>query len=683
MLYQMDSISAFALAANVLAVVDFSKAFLEVLGQVRDSGSTAGSRDIIGITRSLQASNDKIKDQSWIAADNKVGFLLNPLPSLPQSYCLIGSTHQAFTDLVHGCQDLAEELIGLVEKVSFTKSSTLVARIKVTARTMWSSNKIEEKKARLEAIRGQLLYDIVVPMAGKINTIPGTSALDSQTQTLLNAIKAGEDKSKEMEERLSAVNQEYAAIQQGQHNEVVSLLHDLRGEHARYASPTDRYMEQEARETTLKKVLDSLYFEQEQYRCDAIEGAHRGTFEWIYSEPPSGATGATWSDFRSWLRNDAGIYWVSGKAGSGKSTLMKLLGTDGRTYDSLLGWGAGGRLLVLSFYFWNPGTPLQKSLEGLFRSILLQVLQECPELGEKLFPDCFEHHVQWGQFPTLHQLKRAFNYLTAEEMTDSSGAPLKLALLIDGFDEFEAGVLNHSELSKIFTAATESSSFKAILSSRPENVFEYAFRGFPKLRLHYLIRSDVVRYVNDKLRDHPRMQQLASRSPQDTEALVTEIVGAAQGVFLWVRLVVRSLLEGLRNHDEINVLTERLHELKTDLEQLFQIMLQRVHYRYREGMSKMFQVLLCDTEVQGCLVTQGTEYMSSGVQPPTASGLQFVLLDERTVLQAETGQFTVGEALIKISAIEVKMKSYCAGLIELGMMLSRWRDSEVESEKNS
>lgn len=76
----MDPVSVFALAVNVLAVVDFSKTFLEVLGQVRDAGSTAGLRDIIGITRSLQASNDKIKDQSSIAEDNMVGVLLNSIP---------------------------------------------------------------------------------------------------------------------------------------------------------------------------------------------------------------------------------------------------------------------------------------------------------------------------------------------------------------------------------------------------------------------------------------------------------------------------------------------------------------------------------------------------------------------------------------------------------------------------
>lgn len=77
----MDPVAAFGLAVNVLAVVDFSKTFLEVLGQVRDAGSPAATQDIIETARSLQASNEKIKDQSWIAQDNKVGFLLNTLSS--------------------------------------------------------------------------------------------------------------------------------------------------------------------------------------------------------------------------------------------------------------------------------------------------------------------------------------------------------------------------------------------------------------------------------------------------------------------------------------------------------------------------------------------------------------------------------------------------------------------------
>lgn len=588
--------------------------------------------------------------------------------------------YQAFKGLVDECQNLAEELIGLAEKVSVGGSSTLAAKIKAAARTMWSRSKIEEKKSRLEAIRGQLLYDIVMPMAEKINTIPDASALDMQTRTLLNAIKAGEDTNKSLDKRLLSFHQEYAAAQQEQHIEVVSLLHDIRDGQSRNVLSTlkrvHRTLGHGAKEIPLKEILHSLYFDQEKDRYDDIEIAHRGTFEWIYGEPPSGTTGVTWSNFHSWLRNESGIYWVSGKAGSGKSTLMKLLATDGRTRDSLQGWGTGGRLLVLSFYFWNPGTPLQKSLEGLFRSILLQALQQCPELAEKLFPDRFERHVQWDEFPTMHQLKRAFTHLATEEMTDTSGVPLKIALLIDGLDEFDAGALNHSELSRIFTSAARSPSFKAILSSRPENAFEDAFRDHPKLRLHHLTRNDVVKYVNDKLHGHPRMKQLVSLSPKDTKALISEIVESAQGVFLWVRLVVRSLLEGLQNHDEICILTERLHELPTDLEELFRYMLQRVPRRYKEGMSKMFQLLRTNMEFQSFFMQRDNAHMFSRVQPLTASGLHFALLDEMTVLQAEPSQFNVEEASIGIVSIEAKMKSYCAGLIELSTTDD---DGQVES----
>ncbi|KAI8200939.1 hypothetical protein KHU50_006326 [Colletotrichum sp. SAR 10_65] len=355
----MDPVSAFGLAVNVLAVVDFSKTFLEVLKQVKDAGSSAATQDIVSISRSLQASCVKIK--------------------LPTS---VGTDDKAFMNLIEECQNLAEELIRLVEKISTAGSSDLMKRIKVTALTMWSHSKIEEKKERLRAIRGQLLFNIVVPMAATVHQIPDMTAIDTQTRTLLDEIKAGQDANAALERRLRAFHEEYATVQAERHTEIVSILNDIRGSKSQPVTSTTADCNDKSKQLILKDLLNFLYFPQEVDRFYDIKPAHKGTFEWVYSEPRSGANRATWANFHEWLRNDSGIYWISGKAGSGKSTLMKLIGTDERTRQPLLEWSAGSRLLILSFYFWNPGTPLQKSLEGLLRSIISQALKECPELAE-------------------------------------------------------------------------------------------------------------------------------------------------------------------------------------------------------------------------------------------------------------------------------------------------------------
>lgn len=43
-----------------------------------------------------------------------------------------------------------------------------------------------------------------------------------------------------------------------------------------------------------------------------------------------------WNDFVAWLEEGDGLYWIAGKAGSGKSTLMKYIASHPST-----GNGAG------------------------------------------------------------------------------------------------------------------------------------------------------------------------------------------------------------------------------------------------------------------------------------------------------------------------------------------------------
>lgn len=68
-------------------------------------------------------------------------------------------------------------------------------------------------------------------------------------------------------------------------------------------------------------LLQSLSFDTMKHRSETIAEAHQETFEWIFSDSEF----RPWSNFREWLQSDNGLYWLSGKAGSGKSTLMKYI----------------------------------------------------------------------------------------------------------------------------------------------------------------------------------------------------------------------------------------------------------------------------------------------------------------------------------------------------------------------
>ena len=98
-----------------------------------------------------------------------------------------------------------------------------------------------------------------------------------------------------------------------------------------------------------KRILDSLYFPEINVRQEDIKKAHKKTFEWIYDE--TGADLGPWSNFTQWLEEGQATYWISGKAGSGKSTLMNMMYQDQRTINALKVWAGAAELLTPTFFF--------------------------------------------------------------------------------------------------------------------------------------------------------------------------------------------------------------------------------------------------------------------------------------------------------------------------------------------
>jgi polynucleotide 5'-kinase involved in rRNA processing len=74
-------------------------------------------------------------------------------------------------------------------------------------------------------------------------------------------------------------------------------------------------------------ILNALSFDQMSERFFQVPEAAKKTFTWILED--SDAQMSSNSDlkfpFKDWLASSSGIFYISGKPGSGKSTLMKYL----------------------------------------------------------------------------------------------------------------------------------------------------------------------------------------------------------------------------------------------------------------------------------------------------------------------------------------------------------------------
>jgi 23S rRNA C2498 (ribose-2'-O)-methylase RlmM len=100
-----------------------------------------------------------------------------------------------------------------------------------------------------------------------------------------------------------------------------------------------------------------------------------------------------------------------------------------------------------------------------------------------------------------------------------------------------------------------------------------------------LTQKDIKLYTNDQLEKNQRFITLKKREPKLAPQLVTEIVDKSAGVFLWVTLVVRSLLEGLQNSDRISDLQRRLKQLPAGLEDLYLLIMKNIEPFYEQQSS--------------------------------------------------------------------------------------------------
>ena len=328
-------------------------------------------------------------------------------------------------------------------------------------------------------------------------------------------------------------------------------------------------------------VISSLHYPEISDRERLHKDPHPKTCDWLFedSKDPSGLRST--SNVLDWLHTGKDVFWVSGKAGSGKSVLMKYLYNHQKTRVALRQWAVGKDLVVAGFFFSSAGTFMQKSQQGLLQSLLMCILKQRPALISHLFPDGWNSRLSWTKSDLLEALARL-----QSESLDSA----RFCIFIDGLDEYDGEM---SDLLPLIKGLTTSGSIKVCVSSRPWNVFERFFGDNNETRiiLQHLNRTDIRQFAHDQItkaiNDRWNLMDKTEYLP-----LVEEIVERSSGVFLWVVLVVRSLLRGMINLDTVEELQSRLRELPTELEEFFRRILDRGDKVYSKQAARLYLLQL-------------------------------------------------------------------------------------------
>ena len=392
------------------------------------------------------------------------------------------------------------------------------------------------------------------------------------------------------------------------------------------------------------RILDSLWFDKIHSREERIADAHQDTFEWIFEKTTN--TTNHWDNFTQWLENEHGTYWVNGKAGSGKSTLMIFVCQDSRTMESLRIWAGKKHVFILKIFFWSGGEDLEKSVQGLLRSFLWQLLQTFPE-AMSMFSQYYIQSESKNSIPgnvgpiaawTERRLRRLLQGVVRQVLSSCN-----LCFFIDGLDEFKG---DQDELVDFFKDLVQDNDTKVCLSSRPYRAFDQAFGSSAKLRMQDLTCNDIRKFVTDKFQDIPR---LTSLEIQDTDWLIRikdNIVGRANGVFLWVALAVKDQLRGIKNEDSPKQLEERLMFLPNEIEGIYARMLIQIEKPYKREASR---------------------YLKLALRSPGLSVLSFGLACfERLDEVLDSSNHLPEQAFIASSnAIRRRINTTCAGLLEI------------------
>ncbi|KAK2472289.1 hypothetical protein H9L39_16169 [Fusarium oxysporum f. sp. albedinis] len=412
----MDPVTAVGLASAIISFVPLGVKLLQSAREIRDSvdGSVEKNLTRKAIVDEMQALSRRLKsaDQARV---------------LPEQ--------RGLYDLALKCNELSQKILDVLDKIR-PKSKGSFENFRSAYRAWSCESEIKNLEKQLNDCRSQLALGIV-----------DLSSQDSAvySKRILAMAQTDASRLEELQRHTEALRSGVQVEQIG--TEAGTQLRRLLG------------LQDDALAAIYQnRILESIKFENMHERDDRVHYPHEKTFNWLIEDDETlenEATGMSKSEtldmhemksksrelFINWLSSSEGIFHISGKLGSGKSTLMKLLCRHGQTRLELEKWAGNRSLLITQFFFWTPGTEMQKSLDGLYRSLLYDILYAFPELIKNVLPNIWkEVETSPWQIQTKFDLPIDVVKSALEQIifnSESCAPRVCFCFFVDGIDEYD------------------------------------------------------------------------------------------------------------------------------------------------------------------------------------------------------------------------------------------------------
>jgi len=290
------------------------------------------------------------------------------------------------------------------------------------------------------------------------------------------------------------------------------------------------------------ELIAELRFKQMDARLWTLKSAQAKTCRWLLKHKHY----RDWTDAKK-LTDHHGFFWIKGKPGTGKSTMMKFLFLEAK--KTMRG------SLVLSFFFNARGEAVEKSTSGLYRSLLSQLLEKAPEtrsMFDSYGPSGFNAIKENGwQNETLREA-------LAMALTRLGGR--RVVCFIDALDECpEDDVRGMVAFFEELGDLEKEAEFRVCFSSR--HYPEISIRTGLQLALE--LEQDHTNDITLYLDTHLKLG--ADTYADDIKA---EVLRKSSNIFLWVVLVI-PILNKEFDRGRIKALKKRLTEIPAGLHELF------------------------------------------------------------------------------------------------------------------